>query len=241
MTRIRLFFATLALVLVAAAAVAVPQLAAQTPTAGGADLPRTITVVGQGKAGAMPDRARVTLGVESVASSAQTAAKDNSKRMDDVLAALKKAGASDKDIKTAYYSIWTETLPGDGQTTTVRYHVTNQLTVVVNDINKVSAMIDAAINAGATTVNGVEFEAKDTSALEGQARAAAIKDAQARAAELAKLNGVKLGGVVEVTEVIGGASPVMFKDGLGGGGAPQIIPGELSITTQVQVTYELLR
>ncbi|HBY94043.1 MAG: SIMPL domain-containing protein [Ardenticatenaceae bacterium] len=226
------------------AAIAAPALGAQTPTAGGTQLPRTITVVGQGSVTAAPERARLSVGVESIATSAQTASKDNTTKMDAVLAALKKAGITDKDMQTNNYSIWTESMPGEGSDAQpkVRYHVTNQVTVVVNDPAKVSDLLDAVIAAGATSIYGVNFEVKDTGALEGKARAAAIQDAQARAADLARLTGVKVGPVVQVSEVIGNALPYReAAQGMGGGGGPQINPGELTFNSQVQVTYELLR
>lgn len=231
----------IALVLVAVA-VAAPGLRAQSPATGGAQLPLTITVVGQGSVTAEPERARLNVGVETIAASAQEASEENTTRMEAVLAALREAGIAEKDIQTSNYSIWTESLPG-GRTDAepnVQYRVTNQVSVVVSDPSKVSDLLDAVIEAGATSIYGVTFEVKDTKALEAKARAEAIADAQARAADLAKLNGVKVGPVAQVSEVIGSALP--YREGLGaGGGGPQIIPGELTFTSQVQVTYELQR
>jgi uncharacterized protein YggE len=242
MSRVRLFLASLTLTLaLALTAVAAPRLSAQPPMAEGQALPTTITVVGQGKITAAPDRVRLSLGVESVSETAQAASKDNNKRMETVLAALKQAGVNAKDINTAYYTIWTETLAPSGSSTApgVRYHVSNQVNVLVNDPSKLSALIDTVIEAGATNISGINYERKDTQTLEAQARAEAIKDAQARAADLARLNGARLGPVAQVSEVIGSAAP-MRDVGFGGGG-PSLNVNELNYTSQVQVVYELQR
>lgn len=243
MTQKRLVLSGLLLVLaLVVVALAAPALGAQTPASGGPELPRTITVVGQGSVTAAPERARLTVGVESIADSAQVASKENTTKMEAVLAALKKAGITDKEMQTSNYSIWAESMPGEGSDAQpkVRYHVTNQVSVVVNDPAAVSDLLDGVIEAGATSIYGVNFEVKDTKALEGKARAEAIKDAQARAADLAKLTGVKVGSVVQVSEVIGNALPYRAAEGMGGGG-PQINPGELTFNSQVQVTYALMR
>ena len=65
-----------------------------------------------------------------------------------------------------------------------------------------------------------------------------MSDAEARAAELASLAGVELGAVQSVSEVIGAWPAAM-------GMAPETImsggfaPGELELSTRVQVTYTI--
>ena len=221
-----------------------------------AGLPRAITVVGQGKVSAAPDIATVVLGVNVSAATVEQAMEDASSRMDKIMAALKKLNISDKDITTSNYSIYYEEPPryempaapkgteGSAETPAGVYRVSNMVTVKIRKLDQVGELIDAAVAAGANSLWGVNFDLEDRAELEANARAQAVENARQRAEELAKLAGVKVGGVVQISEVIGGgtyypmpAAP-RAAEGMGGGAGP-ISPGELEITYQIQVTFEL--
>ena len=211
-------------------------------------LPRTITVVGEGKVNIKPDMAQTNLGVEVRSSTVKEASAEAKKIMEQVLQVLKAQGIADKDIQTSGFNIYTETPPYgmDGaapdQAQTI-YHVSNQVTVNIRDLDKVGAVIDAAIEAGANSMYGVTFSLADPSQAQAQARKEAVASAKAKGDELAGLAGVKVGQVVSVSGVIGGAGyygPALPSRavGMGGGGTP-IQPGELEITTQLQVVYSI--
>jgi uncharacterized protein YggE len=109
----------------------------------------------------------------------------------------------------------------------------------VRDVERAGDVLDAAVEAGANQVWGVEFTVSDEEKWQGQARKEAMADADARARELAELAGLKLGEVLEVSEVIGGMGitpmSVVREYGMGGGGG--FAPGELEMGTQVQVVF----
>ncbi len=226
------------------------------PAASG--LPRTITVVGQGSISAAPDIAAVVLGVNVSAATVEQAMEDASNRMDKIMAALKKLNISDKDITTSNYSIYYEEPPryempavskgteGTGETPAGVYRVSNMVTVKIRKLDQVGELIDAAVTAGANSLWGVNFDLEDRTELEAKARAKAVENARLRAEELAKLAGVKVGGVVQISEVIGTGggyypmpSAVRAAAAEMGGGAGPISPGELEISYQIQVTFEL--
>jgi uncharacterized protein YggE len=204
---------------------------------------RSITVVGIGKVTGKPDMARVTVGIETQAPSLQTAVDDNKAKMTILLETLKKLGLADKDIQTSNYSVYTErvTPPTPGAEASVDqmiYHVTNQVDVTVRDVSQIGEVLDKAVAAGANNVYGVNFSVEDTSKLETDARTKAVADAKSRAAELAQLNGLQLGEVLSVSEVIGGSAYPMDYGvkGMGGGGTP-VQPGELEMSMSIQITY----
>ena len=204
---------------------------------------RGITVVGIGKVTGQPDVAHVTVGIETQAPSLQTAVDDNKAKMTVLLETLKKLGLADKDIQTSNYSVYTErvTPPAPGaevSTDQMIYHVTNQVDVIVRDVNQLGDVLDKAVAAGANNIYGVNFSVEDTSKLESDARAKAVENAKARAQELAQLNGLQLGEVLSVSEVIGGSAfPMDYGvKGLGGGGTP-VQPGELEMSLSIQITY----
>ncbi len=204
---------------------------------------RSITVVGVGKATGKPDVAHVTVGVETQASSLQQAVDDNKTKMTSLLDTLKKLGLADKDIQTSNYSIYTEraTPPTSGANVAVDqliYHVTNQVDLTVRDVSQVGNVLDKAVAAGANNVYGVSFGVANTTQLESDARSKAVDNAKARAQELAQLNGVQLGEVLSVSEVVGGSTyPMDYSaKAMGGGGTP-VQPGELEVGLSIQITY----
>jgi uncharacterized protein YggE len=126
----------------------------------------------------------------------------------------------------------------------VLYHVSNNVQMTVRDLDKLTPILGAAIESGANNINSVTFNVSDPSELRSDARQRAVDDALATAQELAALNGVKIGNVVDVSEVIQqGAyyiSEVSYAAaGVGGGGAGPITPGEVEITVQLQITYAI--
>ncbi len=220
-----------------------PVAEAAAPTTG----ERTITVVGVGKASGKPDIAHVTVGIETQAPSLQKAVDDNKAKMTGLLDTLKKLGLADKDIRTSNYSVYTERptppvapVATEGSVDQMIYHVTNQVDVTVRDVNQLGDVLDKVVAAGANNIYGVNFSVDDTTKLEADARANAVTDAKTRAASLAQLNGVQLGDVISVSEVINGpvAYPVDFGGkGIGGGGSTPVQPGELEISMSIQITY----
>ena len=204
---------------------------------------RTITVVGGGTAAGAPDQATAQLGIETQSTTPEQATRANNDQMAKLIAALKAAGIDEKDIQTTYYSVYTEQRykPETGEATgEIIYHASASLSVTIRDISQVGLVLDKAVAAGANNISGVSFSVADVTKLEAAAREKAVADARARATDLARLFGVEVGDVVAISEVINSGAVPMYDraTGMGGGGAP-IQPGQLSISTQLQVTFNL--
>ena len=208
---------------------------------------RTITVVGEGTVRTQPDIARATIGIDVVKGSVKEASAASSDTLAAVLAALTELGVADEDIQTAGYSVYAERFGPDGPLAEndTRYRVTNNLLVIIRDLEQVGPLLDAAIDAGANNIYGVEFSVDDTTAAETEARTKAVDDAQRKAAELAALNGVTVGDVVAISEIIGNAGGYYaggFAEeasmALGGGGTP-ISPGQLALTMRLEIVYAI--
>ncbi|MGL4648269.1 MAG: SIMPL domain-containing protein, partial [Caldilineaceae bacterium] len=205
---------------------------------------RTITVVGEGKVRVEPDIARVTIGAETLRPSVREATDANNEMIDAVIAALGAAGVAEEDIQTSGFSVFAERFGPEGPLPDdeVNYRVTNNVVVTVRNLEGVGDLLDAAIEAGANNIYGIEFAIDDTTAIESDARAAAVDSANAKAAELAGLAGVAVGEIVSISEIVG-VSPMLgvyrqdVAMGMGGGNSPTIQPGQLNMTTQLQITY----
>ncbi|MGQ9887769.1 MAG: SIMPL domain-containing protein [Aggregatilineales bacterium] len=236
----------------AALALAVGLLVAATGSAAAQDSPaNTLTVAGVGTASGAPDIAILELGVQIINSDVLTAFSEANDRLNAVRDAVLGQGIAAEDLQTLGLSLYQET-PYDPQTgmpsERVIYRVSNMLRVTVRDVNSAGDVISAAVNAGANTINRLDFSLSDPAALQARARERAVADARARAEQLAALTGVALGAPVVVVEGQIG-TPTLFPQqfselyafgimGGGLGGAP-VETGQLSVTVQVRVTYSI--
>jgi len=220
------------------------------PSGGSVTVQNAISVSGTGDAYGSPDIAYVQLGLDVVAGDVGEAITQANTTMDKVREAVKGQKVDEKDMQTVNFNVYPEDVYDQqtGQPTGQRrYHVSNMLNVKVRDINAVGPIIDAALAAGATNVNGLSFGVEDTSKLEAEARAAAIADAKSRAQQLADGLGVKVGTPIIVSEGYSPAPPIAYPfyadkaaaDGVGGGAAAPINPGQLQVTVQVNVSFAL--
>lgn len=209
--------------------------------------PRSITVVGQGTASVKPDLAMANLGVETFAPTVAQAMEQNNSKMAAIMAKLKELNIPDKDIQTSGFSInsYDPGLPKavPEASAGTQYRVSNMVLIKVRQPERIGAVLDAVIEAGANQVYGVNFTVEDPRALQGQAREKAVADAQARAEALARLAKVRVGQVLTMAE--GGADMPVFADaayafgkGAAGPNTP-LSPGEVQVTYQVQVTYAI--
>jgi hypothetical protein len=206
---------------------------------------RTITVIGIGRASATPDIARVTLGMDVVNAKLSTALTEVNKKTADIMAALEEAGVAKQDIRTAEFNVIPQQSYGpNGPGPITGYRVINTVRVTVRDLAQAGAVLDAAVNAGANTIQGLTFTIEDMKPIETEARKGAMADAKAKAEELAAEAGATVGQVLTISEIIsGGPIPLMqmnapAADAMGGGGV-SIAPGMQDVSVQVQVVYEI--
>lgn len=229
--------------LLAVMAVGIPELSAADNTV----TMRSISVTGQGEAAGEPDRAELSVGVQTKAATVVEASRQNQEVVDRMMKALDELGIDRKNIQTANYSIWPEQRQdprGNGEVAITGYDVNNMVNVTVDDIGKVGTILGALTGAGANSVQGIMFGVKDTAALEQRARAAAMADARLRAESLAKLAGVDLGDVQSISTVSGGGYPMPLMGGARFAVAEAvsvagISPGQSSVSVQVQVTFAI--
>ncbi len=224
----------------------------QTPAALAQDAasssPRTITVVGEGVVNIEPNVARTNIGVEVVRPTVEEAAAENSQIVDGLLATLTELGIPGEDIQTSGFNVYAERYGTGGAASEeeVQYRVSNTVTVIIRDLDKVGEVLDASIKAGANNIFGVEFLLDDATAVRSEARKVAVENARATAEELAVLNGVQVGKVLAISEVVGSAGGFYnnsignYQIGMGGAERTPIQPGQLRLTMQLQITYELV-
>ena len=217
----------------------------QTKRIGRADVPQpTISINGEGKVTAVPDIARISVGLLTEGRDIAALQRQNTDKMNKLIDAMKALGVADKDIQTTNYSIYPKYDYTNGNSVLSGYTVNQNVTVKVRDLSKVGAIFAKVGEIGANQVSGPDFTIDNPTALRDQARLEAIADAQQKAETLARSLGVRLGRVVGFSES-GGGSPVPMYDfarGMGGAesAAPKIEAGELDISSDVSLLFEIL-
>jgi uncharacterized protein YggE len=207
----------------------------------------TISVSGIGQVNSAPDLAYIQLGVEVTGPNVGPAVAQSNQTMQAVMEAIAGMGVAQEDIQTSGFNVWSEQLYDQetGQPTgRFNYHVQNMLNVTVRDVTKVGDVIQAGLDAGANQVINLSFSIEDTTELEKQARQKAVEDARVRAADLAEKLGVTLGEPIAVSEGSGfEVLPARYAaaEGLGGGGGPPISGGQMTVSVQVNMTFNIVR
>jgi len=208
------------------------------------DATPAITVAGRAVVQAVPDLARVSAGVVTEAARAADAVRANTAAMQKVMDALDAAGIERKLVQTERFDvspIYAD--PGasrPGQRATITgYRVANQVGVEVRGVDRVGAVLDALVTAGANDVGGVSFDIAEPAPLLDEARKQAIVDARRRAEIYAKQAGVSLGRVLRIEESGGGAGPMPVAYRMEAAAAPPIAPGQVDLEANVSVTWSL--
>jgi uncharacterized protein YggE len=196
--------------------------------------PDTVTTLGHGVITIAPDEATVTSGVHTQAASAKAALDENAKLMNAVVAALKAAGGT--ELQTQQVSLYPQTRP-QGEVTA---YVADNTVSAKATIAGAGALIDAAVGAGANTVNGPSLSVSDRDARYRDALGKAVADARLKAEALAKAGGFGVGPVSSVTEQGGGGPPQVFQAiGAAAKDSPPIEPGTQDVTADVTVTFRI--
>jgi len=201
-----------------------------------------------------PDKVSVTIGVETRGETAEQAAAANAELMEKVLAALKSLGIAEDQISTNWYSVWPvyeyrsppciEIYPQPPEcapkSEITGYAASNSVTVTLDADADVGGVIDTAVSAGATNVNGAYFfvSSERQEEIRQGLIADAIANARSRADKAADAVNMEVTGVksINLNDVY---FPVFYKDFAqeSAGASTPILPGKQEISQTVQVTF----
>ena len=205
----------------------------------------TFSLSAYGEARVAPDMATINLGVQTDAPTAAEALKANGVRMNQVMAALKKAGIAERDIQTSNLNLNAQYVYEQNQPPKLTgYQASNQVTITVRDLTKLGGAVDATVGAGANTVNGISFGLADPRAAEDAARLEAVKALQAKAELYGRATGYKAVRLVNLSEG-GGYAPapppvpmMAFAAKREMADSTSIAGGELKVRIDVSAVYE---
>jgi uncharacterized protein YggE len=193
------------------------------------------------------DRAWLTVSTEARDPNAATARKRNADAMTTVQAALKGAGLPADALRTTAVSVSPEFDYNNGRSTLRGYVARNQVEVRVDDLDRLSEVIDAvtAPKTIAVSVQGPRFDLKDERAARNEAIRLAVEDAMSRAQAAAAGAKRSLGAIVRIDEASPSAAPppmpMMRMSAAAAETATPITAGEIEVQGRVTVTVEIAR
>jgi uncharacterized protein len=194
------------------------------------------------------DELQMRIGVVNLGQNAQEALAENSSKMHQVIDNLHRIGLTKEDYETSQFSInptytpYPKDPPENWKPSINGYEVTNTVLIHTPLLDMAGQIIDVANEAGANSITDIRFGIHNARDYWSEALAAAgangVQDAQA----IASATGVKLVRVLSIslnhTQVhapqLNLAAMAKTRDR-----APPIEPGDVSITANVTLIYEI--
>jgi uncharacterized protein YggE len=210
-----------------------------TPNLRGGD-PASIRVVGEATLTVPPDRAEVDIGVTTEAQQSSDTAARNAAQLTRVLQALRTRLGSAAAVETISYSLLPQYRPpreGAGPVIT-GYRASNVLRVTLDDLNRLSEVIDTATGAGANHIQRVRFTLAEPQRVQARALSEAAANARTQADALAAALGVRVLRILSAEESAATVRPLHDVMALRPGAAASATPIEAG-TIDVQATISL--
>lgn len=216
-------------------------------TIGEADkMERTITVTGFGKVTGRNDIAMTTIGYSNIGTDVAKAQEENKGVMDKITDEVKKLGIEEKDLQSNY-TINPEYDYTQKGSVFKGYRVTNNLTVKIRDLGKISAVLSLAGKYGANQVGGLSFTIDEPENLKNLARDKALAEAKQKADRMAVLLGVRVGEVLSYNDYEQSSANFYTRnmDGFGNmaveqaAAGPDVMSGSKDIGMNVSVTFKI--
>ena len=225
-----------------------------------------LSLTSEGRSYRTPDIASFSAGVVTQADTAGEAITANSSKMNDVVAALKRAGIAERDIQTAAITLQprysnpdleAQILARETRQTyipptkpaspkIIGYEARNTVQVRVRRLGEMGRIIDTLVAQGANEVNGPSFTLDEPRAALDEARNEAMTEARRRAELYARAAGMHVARILSISES-GGYYPVqemaMARVAMAAPAPPPspVAPGELTLSVSLSVQFELAR
>lgn len=207
----------------------------------------TISVSGEGVVEVAPDRATISLGVVTRDKDAAKVQSGNAKTASEIIKAVSALGIDRKNIRTGNYSFHQVYRQDNNRRVPDGYEANNSVTVIVDDLNLVGKVIDAALANGANNVDALEFGVRNKANLQNDAIRLAVRDARAKAEVVAAELGQRVVRVLSISVNSGyisapRASKMMMADmAVEDSIETPIESGTLTCSANVHVEFEISR
>ncbi len=210
----------------------------------------TLTVSETGTVTHVPDTAFVTFGLETAGKSLAEAQKRNSAVMSKVMDRLRDLQIDKERIQTLSFTVSPQyrpppNRPADAPPTSpeiVGYVVSNMVTVEIRILDRVGAVIEEVLKAGANSFQGLHWGLRDEQSVRLSALKQAAAKAREKAAVLSEALQVKLARVLSIHEGghMGRPAAAMARMAMEtNADYVPVSPGELKVEATVTLVYEV--
>ncbi len=202
-----------------------------------------LDVVATGEVTRVPDIGRINAGVVTQAPTAVEAIRQNAARMEQVRAALARAGVAPRDIQTSTINLQPDYRYAENQPPQlIGYRASNEVNVRFREIAESGRILDALVAEGANQINGPNLGIDRPEAALDEARVAALANARARAELYARAMNMRVRRVLLVSEsgaVPQPPMPMMRMERAQAQADTRIEPGEQTLSVSLTVSFEL--
>ena len=203
--------------------------------------PHTITVAGTAVIKVAPDTAIINVNLTTTGQTPDAALQADKGLLARLAEAVRPFHAVTSDPATSNINIMQTRnlprLPAQDPSPPGNYQVTDHMSVTVDDLPKVGAVIAALTQVSGNVTVNVQFSVKDRTAIEDKAKVQAIADARRQAEMLAAAEGAKIDKMIAISTLeVGNYSPNL--NILANLPLPNQ-QGQVSVTQRVMVQYGL--
>ncbi len=199
-----------------------------------------LQVTGTATSKKSPDTAIAQIGIQTINKEVEPAVNENNRKAEAIISSLKQLGIAEKDIRTVSFNIYPLRDYNKDPSTIIGFQVDNNISVTFRKLDIVGKGLQTAITAGANNIYGIEFTLADPEPVRNELRVLAIQDARKKAENMAQAAGIQLGKIISINE---SSSTPIYRyayDKASAESAVPVQPGELDITVQVNIVYEIL-
>lgn len=192
------------------------------------------------------DQLHINIGVVTQAKLAKAALDENSSQMNQLIASLKKGGLKESEYQTGRFSInpvysrRPKNAAPDWAPEIVGFEVRNSLAIVTDKIDEAGSLIDLAAQAGANSIDSIQFRISNPQEHRDALIRAATKNALDDAKSLGDAAGVKLVRIHAISVDDAQAAPRQpyLMKSMVAESAP-IVAGDVELSASVTVVYQI--
>ena len=207
---------------------------AQAPVVSNFPVVAGIAVSASGEDQVTPDRAKLSIGVQTQAPTAAAASTRNAQLQRAVFDTLRALGLAADQLTTSGYNVYPEQVYDQPtrRTRITGYNVQNTIVVDLRKIDQVGPVLDAVLSKGANLVSSLQFYSSQAEASRRRALGKAVENARADAEAMARASGGTLGELMELTSGVIERPRPMMEMAMARGVAAQDAPTPISEGTQ---------
>ncbi len=213
---------------------------------------RMIVVSADASRETAPDKVEMIFSVVSQGEDPIAIQAENDAKIAGVISAIAALGIPQENIKTVGYSLdrWSEYNKTQEKYVDMGYRLSNSIRVVSYNVSQAGRIVGEAVQNGANEVSGISFSLADSTQkrIYGSLLQDAAASAKSKAEAMASAAGVRISGLVLMTEGYGYVSPVANYnyreaafDAKSGGAVPEvsISAGLVKVSATLSAQYEL--